>query len=570
MLKKSLIVAIALAIGVSPLLPRVFADSGAWSNTIATSAWDYGTYTVERLSLSEQSDVYNYEDAVFVTTESSACDDPTVCELVDVTLFAHGEFMTLEAVSSDITDAFSHKAQDGRFVYRVPSASDDSWGTVYEYNPVTGSSLALASLDRADNGLSFLSFATEGDRIFTSILASDEETGDVESKLSVFDYTSGFERDDFTYRLTAPYQEIVDVHEGIALVQFTFEGGYEQLWLVDQTQRTMNAIPDTWTEPNGDIVGAHFLNDGSVRFFRNFRLWTFDPTSDETPVDAGGATLSWFVDADDAIQLKGERMAYIDAENGLYVSAVDGVRKLGMTLDGSFTLTENAVYFQKFDGTYVGYTFATNSWETLAYLVTDTFEDIRVGIDADGNVWYENLTTGYLLNVGYGNEPVVLSDREHAYWTGADGNVYEVTFSPVLDLARENVEAFRAIGQRGVYLVSGGEMWLVPDETVYFTWFDSWDDTLLVSQATIRTYLSTYEFKGDVKMAPGTRVKAASSNRVYVVGNDYELHWITSETVANAIYGSAWNQNIVEVNDTYLWKYATGAALETAADVRSI
>jgi len=91
-----------------------------------------------------------------------------------------------------------------------------------------------------------------------------------------------------------------------------------------------------------------------------------------------------------------------------------------------------------------------------------------------------------------------------------------------------------------------------------------------VSQATIDAYLSSYEFRGDLKIAPGTRVKATTSTKVFVVGSDYKLHWITSETVANDIYGSGWNQGIVEVNDTYLWKYATGDDVNSSDDVRSI
>ena len=165
---------------------------------------------------------------------------------------------------------------------------------------------------------------------------------------------------------------------------------------------------------------------------------------------------------------------------------------------------------------------------------------------------------------------MVLSDREHAYWMGEDGNIYEVTFSPLLDLARDNVEAFSSYTSDGIYLVADGAMWLIPSPTVYFTWFDSWDDTLEVSQATIDVYLGTYEYKGDLKLAAGTRVKSDVSSKVYVVGSDYKLHWITSETVADEIYGSTWNQGIIEVTSTYLWKYATGDDVSSTDDVRSI
>jgi hypothetical protein len=558
MMKKILILAVAVVIGVSPLLPRVFADSGTWTHTIASAAWDYDFYRVERLAQDTVSGPYDFNDAVFVMDGS------------DMTIFQNGEALGIVGVDQGVISAFWHTAQDGRFIYLVPSDDGEIWGTVYEFDSTTGTSLKLTDIAVSEDDLDFMTFATDGDRVYFGTIHSDEETGEIESELSVYDYGSGYERDDFTYQLTANWQEIVDVQDGLALVKFQFSGGFEQLWLIDQTARSMEAVPDTWTEDPGEIVGAHFVSDGSIRFFRNYRLFHYNPQTDTAPTDAGGAYLSWFDEVADAVQIVGDRMAYIDDEDGLYVSDVGGVSKFGVATNGLFNLDEDAIYFQNLDGDYRGYHFSTGEWETTSFLVTDSYEDIRVGIDADDNVWYENLTTGYVLNVGYGFKPVVLSDREHAYWQGVDGNLYEVTFSPLLDLERANVEAFSAYTSNGIYLVEDGNMWLIPDETVYFTWFDTWEDTLEVSQATINTYLESHDFKGDLKLAPGTRVKSDVSSKVYMVGADYKLHWITSETVADEIYGSDWNQGIVEVTSTYLWKYATGSEVSSTADVRSI
>lgn len=570
MLKKTLIFAVALAIALSPLLPTVFADSGSWGTPVATAAWDYDYFRVERLKLdADTSGPYAYNNAVFVVATAESCEYPDLCEQVDLTVFKDGETLELASVDNSVTDAFWQTAQDGRFIYMIPTDSDDSWGTIYEYDTETGTVATLFDATRAELSLSFMTFATDGDRIYTSTLQSDEDTGDVESALSVYDYGSGYEREDFTYALTAPWQEIVDVQDGLALVKVYFDGGYEQLWIVDQTARSVEAIPDTWTEPGADIVGAHYLSDSSIRFFRNFRLWSYEQGVDEAPTDAGGAYLSWLIDVEDAVQIVGDRMAYIDDENGLYVSDVDGVHKMGLATDGVFNLTEDTVYFQNLNDEYVGYNFSTLAWETRAFHVTDAYEDILVGVDQDGNVWYENTSNGRLLNVGFGGVPV-LSDREHAYWQGEDGNMYEATFSPLLDLVPDEVEAFSAYNSEGIYLVSGDQMWLIPSEEVYFTWFDSWDEVVEVSQATINVYLEISDYEGDLKFAPGTRVKAVSSAKVYVVGSEYDLHWIVSETVADEIYGSDWNQGIIEVNDTALWKYGKGANVASGDDVRTI
>lgn len=569
MLKKFLLFAFFVAIGVSPLLPRVFADSGASGGIIAEAVWDYNYFRVKRLSLDSVSGPYDFNDTVFVTSAAASCQYPDSCDLVDVLIFDDGKSFEIEGVDERVTEAFSHTAQDGRFIYRVPSEDEASWGVVYEYDETDGSVSELAPIARDEDDLAFMTFATDGDRVYFATLHTDEDTGEIESELSVYDYGNGYSRSDFTYQLSAPWQEIVDVQDGLALVRFQFSGGFEQLWLVDQTARQMEAIPDTWTELGSDIVGAHFLSDGSIRFFRNYRLWRYNPATDSAPTDAGGAYLSWLDESQEAIQIVGDRMAYIDDEDGLYVSDVDGVSKFGVAMDGVFNLDEDAVYFQNVDEEYVGYQFSTHTWETRNYLVTDTFENVLVGIDADQNVWYENISNGYLLSVGYGESPL-LSDREHAYWKGIDGKIYEVTFSPVLGLERPSLEAFSSSTSNAVYLVSDDSIWLVPDEAVYFSWFDSWDDVLEISQATIDVYLASHEYKEDLKFAPGTRVKTASNPRVYVVGSDYKLHWMISETVANEIYGSNWNKGIVEVSDTYLWKYATSFDVTSRDDVHSI
>lgn len=570
MLKKTIILTFALAIALCPLLPKVFADSGAWKPTVANAAWDYGTYRVERMALdSDVEGPYQFNDSVFVVKTAESCLSPDTCEIVDMTMLKNGKSLEINDVTDRVTDAFWHTAQDSRFIYMVPSDSESTWGTVYEYDTENGTVATLSDITRAANGLSFMTFAIDNDRIYTSTLQKEKGTGDIESALSVYDYGSGFERKDFTYQLTAPWQEIVDVHDGLALVKFEFSGGFEQLWLVDQTKRSMEAIPDTWTENGGDIFGAHFLSDGSVSYFRNYRLWSYMPGQDETPVDAGGAFLSWFVPAQDAIQINGDRMAYIDDENGLYLSDTTGTRKLGVATNGVFNLTSEALYFQNLEGEYVGYNFVDKTFEIRNYHVTDSQEGILVGVDEAGDVWYENTNNDYLLNVGYGGTPT-LADSEHAYWRGVDGNIYEATFSPILDLERPQAQAFSARGSTAVYLVSGDSIWLVPSPEVYFTWFDSWADIVKVSPATLNVYLDRYENMGDLKFAVGTRVMTSISPRVYVVGSDHKLHWITTESVAFDIYGSGWNKGIITVNDTYLWKYAKGADVDSGEDVRSI
>src|SRR3989338_5634239 len=239
MIKKILILSVMVATAVSPFLQRVFADSASWSTNVASAAWDYDYYRVERLVSDPVSDLSEVHQMVFITSEAASCHSLDTCVLVDLTIFQNGQSFKIQDVDEQVTDIFWQTAQDGRFIYFIPSSYKHRLGTVYEYDSQTRSVNKLTQLDREDGGISFMTFATDGDRIYSSTFHKDEETGDIESQLSVTDYGNGYERDDFTHTLTAPWQEIVDVSNGLALVKFEFDGGFEQLWLVDQTARSM-------------------------------------------------------------------------------------------------------------------------------------------------------------------------------------------------------------------------------------------------------------------------------------------------------------------------------------------
>ena len=177
MLKKSLILAVAVAILVSPLLPRVFADSGSWTNTVASAVWEYDYYSVERLALGDVTGPHDFNDAVFVTEVAESCDYEESCEMVDMTIFQDGEAFEIESIDERVTSAFWHTAQDGRFIYLVPSDDGEIWGTVYEYDSTTGTSVALTDIEQDEDDLDFMTFATDGDRVYFGTIHTDEDSG---------------------------------------------------------------------------------------------------------------------------------------------------------------------------------------------------------------------------------------------------------------------------------------------------------------------------------------------------------------------------------------------------------
>ncbi len=557
------------AVSVSPFLPSVFADNGAWQTApIADASWDYDMYRVQRLAFDQTvNGPFDYSGAVFVTQKAQTCAF-TECDRVDVSIFKDGSALTIGNVSDNISSEFWHQSQDNRFVFETPSSDKKTWFTVSEYLPETGDVQTRTSIKRKDNGLALTTFATHGSRVYSSSIHEDENSSDVEATLAVTDYVSGYQRDDFTYALTAPWQEIVDVHNETLLVKFAFDGGFEQLWLIDEQARHMEAVPNTWTEPNADIIAPHFRSDGSVQYFRNFQLFTYMPGEDTFPQEHGGAFLNWFTQPADAIQIVGDRLAYVDSKNALYVSDLDRVSPFGKIIDGQFTLEEDAIYLQTVEG-YKEYVFATGTWNNYNFRVTSVYEDIKVGVDANQNIWYQNMTTGRVLNIGFGSTPL-LTDRNHAIWKGTDGNVYQVTFSELLDLAPQKVEAFKAFDNPTVYIVSDNKIWNVSDEQTYFTWFDSWEDVQSVSRANIDAFKNAYGFVASANFAPGTRIKTTVGPKVYIVGNDGALHWIVSEQVANDLYGPVWNKNIISVSPEKIYRYEMGKNVHDNTDIKTI
>lgn len=556
-IKKAFILVFLLAIAVSPIIPFAKATDGQWQTTVSNEVWEYDLYKVQQLSFDKTVlGPYEFNNGVFVTEKD------------DITFLKNGSALKINDIDKRITSSFWHSAQDERFIYFVPSTDEKSWGTIYEYDSESGLIKKLDTITRKSDDLNFFTAAVDGTRVYASILHIDKKTKNIENKLVVRDYVTGYENDDITWTLQAPIQEIVDVRNDVLLVKFQFDGGFKQLITIDEKARQVVAVPETWTQPDGDIVGAHFLSDGTIQYFKNYRLFTYKPGVDLAPRESGGAYLNWFVDAEAALQFVGDRMAYVDPENTLYVTDSDGAHNFGKALGGRFYLDKDAIYYESLDG-FISYTFSTKSWKATKFEVTDVYQDILIGQDEYGDIWYENTTTGKIINIGFGSDSV-LSDREHAVWKGKDGKIYQAIFSTALDLGDPDVQAYKTYNSSTVYLMTDNEMWRVTSEKTYFTWFDSWQSVVSVSPQTLKVYMDSRVDMGDALYAQGTRVKAVGNPKIYIVGSDGSLHWIVSETVADSIYGSQWNKDIIEVSTFELWNYSSGTNVNYKNDVQFI
>ncbi|OGL71274.1 hypothetical protein A3C09_03495 [Candidatus Uhrbacteria bacterium RIFCSPHIGHO2_02_FULL_47_44] len=514
MLKKILILSLVVMAGVSPFLPRVFADNASWKPLLAERVWNQTSFRNERLTFNANvSAPMKRNGIVFVSNLSAQCTNLGTCDKIDLSIIKDGKSQLIPAVDQQFLNPSFAMAQKGKFIFFTKSLSKDVWFDAFLVDPNTGNIHPFTSLARKHNELSFVSFSTSGDRLYTSLLQTNNTTKKVQSSLTGKSMDGSYEEREISFMLNAPWQQVMDAYNDRLLVKFQFSGGNKQLWMIEPASQKMAAIPNTWTEPQADILFAHFLTDGSVVFFQNYTLFTYRPGIDKEPVSHGAAKLSWNTNPNATVQIAGDAMSWVDVNRHLYVHTSSGVINLQMVKEGSVHLEKDAVYFADEKGTWK-YTFASKKYESTPFLVTDVRETLRTGLDTKGNVWFENTTNQNLVKLGYGTNPV-LSDVSHVIWKGTDGALYQATLATILSMQKSN------------NVFEGG-----------FT--------------------------------PGTRVKAIGDSRVYMFGNDGQLHWIVSETVASTIFGTQWNKGIVEVPPTFLWRYANGVNVESDQAIKSL
>lgn len=97
------------------------------------------------------------------------------------------------------------------------------------------------------------------------------------------------------------------------------------------------------------------------------------------------------------------------------------------------------------------------------------------------------------------------------------------------------------------------------DAQTFFTWADSWDEVVWVTDAT----LPSLPIDSAILPRPGSvLVKIQSEAKVYAVEADADgnavLRWISTEDVGVALYGADWADFVIDVEPTIFVKYAVG------------
>lgn len=105
-----------------------------------------------------------------------------------------------------------------------------------------------------------------------------------------------------------------------------------------------------------------------------------------------------------------------------------------------------------------------------------------------------------------------------------------------------------------------GKRHAFPSETVYRTWYETDDALAFIDEEN----LANYELGANVTVRPGTwLVKITTDPKVYAVEPGGVLRWITSEALAEALYGNAWGQRVIDVPDTFWSNYTVGDPITT-------
>ncbi|PJA45366.1 hypothetical protein CO174_03515 [Candidatus Uhrbacteria bacterium CG_4_9_14_3_um_filter_50_9] len=113
------------------------------------------------------------------------------------------------------------------------------------------------------------------------------------------------------------------------------------------------------------------------------------------------------------------------------------------------------------------------------------------------------------------------------------------------------------------YYTEDGSRHAFPNEKVFFTWYDDFDDVVEVTGE----FMSSLSLGANVTYHPGTRmVKFQSVPTVYAVEQGGILRAIASEEVAVALYGEDWNQQIDDISDAFFGNYSFGEDIDESED----
>ena len=121
-------------------------------------------------------------------------------------------------------------------------------------------------------------------------------------------------------------------------------------------------------------------------------------------------------------------------------------------------------------------------------------------------------------------------------------------------------DLIKASGPSVYYYAGDGKRYVFPNEKTYFSWYKDFSSVKTVSDSELASIM----IGGNVTLRAGTKLaKITTDPKTYAVGPGGVLHWIQSEDVAKALYGSDWAKRVVDVPDAFFVNYTIGSAIST-------
>jgi hypothetical protein len=113
------------------------------------------------------------------------------------------------------------------------------------------------------------------------------------------------------------------------------------------------------------------------------------------------------------------------------------------------------------------------------------------------------------------------------------------------------------------YYASDGQRYAFPNSDTYFSWHSDFSGVQQISDSE----LAAIPLGGNIVNRPGSNwIKIQSDPKTYAVTPQGQIRWIESESVAEGLQGSDWNQFILDVPDVFFTDYTVGPSLTDASD----
>lgn len=125
-------------------------------------------------------------------------------------------------------------------------------------------------------------------------------------------------------------------------------------------------------------------------------------------------------------------------------------------------------------------------------------------------------------------------------------------------------DLIKGSGDTVYYFAEDGHRYVFPNAKTYFTWYVDFSTVKQIPDG----LLSTMPLgRSNVTYRPGVKmVKITTDPKVYVVDRGGVLRHVSSESLAQTLYGLNWKNKIEDVPDPFFINYKVGTPIQTASD----